>query len=115
MPPTTMPARTVNVRLVAIASLLLQAERPGTSLKAFRPIVDTLPAAELASAATLLDLADQVERRTPPSEVLEPSVVARDATIEVHAPVSHWWRGEECLDRFSATFGRELVIVSTLD
>ena len=101
--------------LVAIASLLLQAERPGTSLKAFRPIVDTLPAAELASAATLLDLADQVERRTPPSEVLEPSVVARDATIEVHAPVSHWWRGEECLDRFSATFGRELVIVSTLD
>lgn len=101
--------------LVAIASMLLQAERPSASLKAFRPIVDSLSAADLAAAATLLDLADQVERRTAPSEVLEPTVVTRDDAIEVHAPVSRWWRGEECVGRFHATFGRELAIVSTLD
>jgi len=101
--------------LVAVASLLLLAERAGTSLKQFRPIVDSLPADELAAAATVLDLADEVERRSPPTTLGEPTVVVRDDTVEVHAPVSRWWRGEESAARFHETFGHDLEIISALD
>jgi exopolyphosphatase/guanosine-5'-triphosphate,3'-diphosphate pyrophosphatase len=100
--------------LVAIASLLLVAERPGASLKAFRPIVDGLPAQDLAAAATILDLADQVERRSPPTRLGEPGVVVTEGTVEERAPVSRWWRGEDSAPRVLETFGRDLRIASTL-
>jgi len=101
--------------LVAVAALLIMAERPGANLKALRPIVDTLPTEELAAAATLLDLADQVERRSPPTVLRDASVTVRDGAVEVHAPVSHWWRGDECTARIQATFGRDLSIVAELE
>ncbi len=99
--------------LVAIASLLLLAERPGVSLKAYRPITDALPAEELAAAAAVLDLADQVERRSPPDADAQSTVVRRDGVLEVHAPVSRWWRGQERAVRFEAAFGLQLEIHST--
>lgn len=101
--------------LIAVAALLLMAERPGTNLKAFRPIIDALPPEDLVRAATILDLADQVERRSPPTELTEATVVVQDDTVEVHAPVSPWWRGQEIGARFALTFERELVLVSALD
>ena len=101
--------------LVAVASLLLLAERPGTSLKAYRPISDGLSAEALAATAAILDLADQVERRSPPDALGETRVVMNEDALEVHAPVSRWWRGQECEARFQSAFGHELRIVSTQD
>lgn len=101
--------------LVAVASLLLLAERPSANLKAFRPIIDELPEDDLGRAAAILDLADQVERRSPPSLIGEPSVLVDDDTVEVRAPVLHWWRGQESAARFRDTFGRDLSISSVLE
>ena len=101
--------------LVAVASLLILAERPGTSLKAYRPISDALSSDELAATAAILDLADQVERRSPPDALGETRVVMNEEALEIHAPVSRWWRGQECEARFQSAFARELRIVSTQD
>ncbi|MGE3960971.1 MAG: hypothetical protein AB7F65_04750 [Dehalococcoidia bacterium] len=101
--------------IVAVAALLLLAERPGANLKQYRPIVETLSAEELASAATLLDLADQIERRSPPSELVQAAVVVSNDAVEVRAPVSRWWLGRDAAERFRATFARDLAIVSALD
>ena len=101
-------------QLAAVAALLLLAERPGVSLKMLRPLVDELPFAELAGAAALLDLADQVERRSPP-DVFRDAVVERvDGAVVLHAAVSRWWRAAECRQRFDDTFGLELRVVSEL-
>jgi len=99
--------------LVAVASVLRLAERPGVSLKAYRPIVDAFDVAALERTAAILDVADQVERRSPPDALTQTRVDSITGGLVLHAPVSRWWRAEEVVARFSATFGRTLAIEGT--
>jgi len=101
--------------LVAVASILLLAERPSTSLRLYRPIVDAFSSEELDTTAAILDLADQVERRSPPGAGDASDVTLVDEALQVRAPVSRWWRAEEAAVRFRATFGRDLQIIGTGD
>jgi len=99
--------------LVAVASILRLAERPGVSLKIFRPVVDAFEVEQLDSMAAILDLADQVERRSPPDAPGAPTVAIVDGELQVHAPVSRWWRAEEVAARVCATFGIDLEVVGS--
>ena len=99
--------------LVAVASLLRLAERPGVSLKMYRPVVDAFDARQLEMAGAILELADQIERRSPPDARTPSTVALLDDGVHVHAPVSAWWRADEVALRFSQTFGRALKVTGT--
>ncbi|MDA0815317.1 MAG: Ppx/GppA phosphatase family protein [Chloroflexi bacterium] len=99
--------------LVAVASILRLAERPGVSLKIYRPVVDVFDAEQLDATAALLDLADQVERRSPPGAPETPTVSIVDGELRVCAPVSRWWRVEEVATRLRTTFGIELKVIGS--
>ncbi len=95
--------------LVLVAAVLRLAERPGTSLKGYRPILDevTLP---LEAAGTVLALADEIERRWPDGDGGEVGVTAADGVLHVVAPVSSWWRPDDIAARVRASFGQDLLI-----
>ncbi|MEX2374798.1 MAG: Ppx/GppA phosphatase family protein, partial [Dehalococcoidia bacterium] len=96
--------------LVAVASVLRLAERPGVSLKGFRPVVDAFDPEQLESTAAILDLADQVERRSPPDAPTTPTVAIVDGELQVRAPVSRWWKADDLAPRVHGTFGLGLLV-----
>jgi hypothetical protein len=95
---------------VAVAAVLRVAERPGVSLKALRPVIDEISPDALEATAALLELADEVERRSPPDASGVPTVALDAGVLRVQAPVSEWWRAEECAARIDRVFGRRLDV-----
>jgi exopolyphosphatase/guanosine-5'-triphosphate,3'-diphosphate pyrophosphatase len=96
--------------LVAVAAVLRVAERPGVSLKALRPVIDEISPDALEATAALLELADEVERRSPPDASGVPTVALDAGVLRVQAPVSEWWRADECAARIDRIFGRRLDV-----
>ena len=98
--------------LVAISAILRLAERPETSLKVLRPIVDTIDAEALEAAAAILELADEIERRSPPQALGSSRVTLRGDQIQITAPVSAWWSPATSVERFASVFGVGLEVSS---
>ncbi|MDA0270100.1 MAG: Ppx/GppA phosphatase family protein [Chloroflexi bacterium] len=96
--------------LVATAALLRLAERPGASMKAYRPLIDDISPVWLEATATVLALADEIERRWPNGDEREAIVTAAEGVVRVIAPVSPWWRPSDVVDRVRRAFDRDLLI-----
>jgi len=98
-------------RLLAVTSVLLRlAERPWASMKAYRPLIDDYSPASLEAAATVLALADEIERRWPNGDDREAVVTAAEGVVHVTAPVSPWWRSEDLVARTRRAFATDLLI-----
>lgn len=96
--------------LAATSAILRLAERPGTSLKPYRPLIDGFAVDGLEAAGTVLALADEIERRWPNGDDREASVTVAEGVVRVIAPVSPWWRSDGIVDRVRRAFDADLLV-----
>jgi hypothetical protein len=64
----------------------------------------------VAKEGTMLELADEIERRMPPGVTEGVACEDRRKTVVLSAPVFDPWRQEALTRRFGRVFGKKLVI-----
>ena len=101
-------------RGIALAfAVLMHADNAANRIKSLRPLLQNGDSVLVERAATLLLLADEVERRTLPSQsvAMRSRLTARELVLRSD-PLAGW-RPRSLGDRFRRAFGRELHIDRT--
>jgi exopolyphosphatase/guanosine-5'-triphosphate,3'-diphosphate pyrophosphatase len=90
---------------------ILRQAADDTRVGPYGRLVDEHARAPVRRAATALALADELNRRIPPSVPATISCTWRPNGFEVVAPTPGGWRPRGVADRFRQVFGRPLIVV----
>lgn len=95
--------------LALLAAVLGSAGGEGVRWQSFRPLLTSADSEPVRRESTLLDLADEIERRLPRgSDTIE--CVDRRGSVLLSAPLFDPWRQETLARRFRKAFRKKLVI-----
>jgi exopolyphosphatase / guanosine-5'-triphosphate,3'-diphosphate pyrophosphatase len=95
-------------KLALLSAVVRQAGDQGMKVSRYRPLLDRDDAAPVARSATLLALADEIERHLPPEHDGGVSCHVRAERLLVGAPVHDPWRRDALSDRLRSSFGKRL-------
>ena len=101
--------------LARLAAVIRLAEKPGLNASTYRPLLDLREDETLERAATLLALADESVRRTPPTQPVQLHCWSTGPTVHLRFPTGGNWHGGKISIRFLHAFGRALVLEEPLD
>ena len=101
--------------LARLAALIRLAEKPGLSASTYRPLLDLREDETLERAATLLAIADESVRRTPPAQPVQLDCWSTGPTVHLRFPEGRNWHPGKISLRFLHAFGRALVLEESLD
>ena len=101
--------------LARLAAVIRLAEKPGLSASTYRPLLDLREDETLERAATILALADESVRRTPPAQPVQLDCWSTGPTVHLRFPAGGNWRPGKIGTRFLHAFGRALVLEESLD
>jgi exopolyphosphatase / guanosine-5'-triphosphate,3'-diphosphate pyrophosphatase len=101
-----------HANLGALTAVLRQAEDP-SRLGPFGRLVARQDRPAVRRAATVLALAEELNRRIPPGRPATITCNMLKGGFEVIAPVPAGWRPRGVADRFTTVFGRPLLLVPT--
>lgn len=95
-------------KLALLSAVVRQAGDQGMKVSRYRPLLGRDDAAPVARSATLLALADEIERHLPPGHNGGVSCHLQAERLLVAAPVHDPWRREALSDRLRSAFGKRL-------
>jgi exopolyphosphatase / guanosine-5'-triphosphate,3'-diphosphate pyrophosphatase len=96
-------------KLALLAAVLRKAGDEGFDIRAYRPLVASADRVPVARAATLLELADEIEHRTVRGPELGVRCELRGAELRVAAPIIDPYRQSVLAERVRRAFGKRLV------
>jgi exopolyphosphatase/pppGpp-phosphohydrolase len=96
--------------IALLSALITRAGRDRVSLSPYAALLDALDRRLVDRAATVLALADEVERRMPRGEAVSAERRDRRGTVVLSLPVPHEWQPVDVAARFHRVFGRALVV-----
>jgi len=100
-----------HIEIARLAALIRVAEDPAADVADFAPLLEPPDARQLRRSATLLALADELQRRAPPGMPGSVACRVEDGVIRVTAPPGSMpWRPGPIATRLRAVFRRDLVI-----
>jgi exopolyphosphatase/guanosine-5'-triphosphate,3'-diphosphate pyrophosphatase len=92
-----------------VCGIVRAAGEPKYDLDAYSEVLSKADRESAARAATILAVADELERRIPPHALVEYSAIAGRLAVR-GAPVG--WNAGDITDRFEKTFGRSVEVMS---
>jgi exopolyphosphatase/guanosine-5'-triphosphate,3'-diphosphate pyrophosphatase len=96
-------------KLALLAAILRKAGDEGFDIRAYRPLVSSADRVPVARAATILELADEIEHRTAPGPDLDVRCEVRGAEVRLTAPIIDPYRQSVLAERVRRAFGKRLV------
>jgi exopolyphosphatase/guanosine-5'-triphosphate,3'-diphosphate pyrophosphatase len=97
-------------KLALLSAVVRQAGDQGMSISRYRPLLGPGDRSQVARSATLLALADEIERRLPPGHQGDVRCLVRGRRVLLEAPVYDPWRQEALAGRFRTTYGKRLLL-----
>jgi len=97
--------------IALLAAVISRAGRDRVSLRAYAQLIDAVDRQMIDRVATVLVLADEVERRMSPGDSAEVQLLERRrGAVVLGLPIPHDWQAPDIVDRFRRVFGRNLVV-----
>ncbi len=97
--------------IALLAAVIIRAGRDRVSLRAYAQLIDAVDRQMIDRVATVLVLADEVERRMSPGDSAEVQLLERRrGAVVLGLPIAHDWQAPDVVDRFRRVFGRNLVV-----
>lgn len=97
--------------LALVAAVLGKAGDEAFDVRTYRPLVGSADRVPIARAAAILELADEIERRSPPG-TSPPRCEVRRREVRLRAPIFDLYRRSVLGARVRRAFGKRLVIDS---
>jgi exopolyphosphatase/guanosine-5'-triphosphate,3'-diphosphate pyrophosphatase len=98
--------------LALLFAVLMHADDAANRIKSLRPILDEADSALIERTATLLLLADEIERRSLPGQPVAVRSRVTSQALVLRSEALSGWRPRSLADRFRRAFGRELRILA---
>jgi len=95
-------------KIALLAAVIRQGDDEGMRVKAYAPLLGSADSVPVSRAATILNLADEIEQRTKPRQMGSIGCEVRGGRVVLHAPVFDPWRGGELAGRVRRVFGKSL-------
>jgi exopolyphosphatase/guanosine-5'-triphosphate,3'-diphosphate pyrophosphatase len=95
-------------KLALLSALVRQAGDQGMKVSRYRPLLGSADGPSVSRWATLLALADEIERHLPPKHDGTVGCRVQGKRVVIDAPVRDPWRRAALSERFRTVFGRRL-------
>ena len=95
-------------KLALLSAIVRQAGDQGMKIARYRPLLSGADGPPVARLATLLALADEIERHLPQAHEGDVGCRVHGKRVVIEAPVHDPWRRDALSERFRTAFGRRL-------